>query len=148
MAIVEATRSDAAAIATIHLEARRRAMPYLRHVNTDDETRAWFAALVGDRPASWWVARDNGQISGYMRVIGEDLDQLYVLPDRQRRGIGSLLVAEAKRLSRSVCRCGRSGEIPPRALSMWRTCSVSPATLMGQTRSTSRTCGMCGRRAT
>ena len=47
----EAQPKDAPAIATIHLTSRRRAMPYLRRPHTDDETRDFFAQVVGDRRA-------------------------------------------------------------------------------------------------
>lgn len=97
--IVEATRDDAPAIAEIHLIARRVAMPYLARPYTDDETRAWFAGCVGDRPAAWWVARRGGQVIGYMLIDGEDLDHLYVHPDSQGEGVGTALLRKALSLS-------------------------------------------------
>lgn len=100
--IREADRSnDAAELAEIHVAARRAAMPYLHLAHTDDETRDWFGRSVGDRPAAWWVARIEHQIVGYMLLIGENLDHLYVRPDWQRRGVGSSLLNKAKTLSPS-----------------------------------------------
>jgi ribosomal protein S18 acetylase RimI-like enzyme len=97
--IVEATPDDAAAIADIHLTARRVAMPYLARPHTDDETRVWFAGCVCDRPATWWVARQGGRVVGYMLIDGEDLDHLYVHPDSQGRGVGTALLRKALSLS-------------------------------------------------
>jgi GNAT superfamily N-acetyltransferase len=97
--IVEAKPEDAAAIAEIHLTSRRDAMPYLHLAHSDDSTRAWFAKVVGDRPLCWWVARCEGQSVGYMRVVGDELDHLYVRPDWQRRSVGLALVLKAKSLS-------------------------------------------------
>jgi ribosomal protein S18 acetylase RimI-like enzyme len=99
IAVVEAQRQDAAAIATIHLTARRQAMPYLRLAHTDSATREYFARVVGDRPQTWWVVRHQGHVVAYMLVDGENLDHLYVAPGWQRLGFGSALVAKAKTLS-------------------------------------------------
>src|SRR5690348_13958171 len=97
--ILEAETTDATSIAEIHLSARRAAMPYLRLAHSDDTTRAWFARVVGDRPASWWVARWEGQVAGYMHVVGDELEHLYVRPGWQRCGVGLALVTKAKSLS-------------------------------------------------
>ena len=97
--IIAATPDDAPAIADIHLTARAPAMPYLARPFTDDETRSWFAGSVGDRPSAWWVARQTGQVVGYMLIDGEDLDHLYVHPAAQGRGVGSALLYKARSLS-------------------------------------------------
>ena len=97
--ISEAVRDDAPAIAAIHLAARADAMPYLRPAHTDDETRDYFARVVADQPRTWWVARQADQVAAYLRVHGEDLDHLYVLPGWQEQGLGSALLNHAKGLS-------------------------------------------------
>ena len=95
--IREAERpGDALDIAEIHLAAR---MPYLHRAHTDDETRDWFARMVGGRSAAWWVALVENQIVGYMLIDGENLDHLYVRPGWQRRGIGLSLLNKAKAMS-------------------------------------------------
>jgi ribosomal protein S18 acetylase RimI-like enzyme len=94
--IREATRDDAPAIADIHLIARA---PYHARVHTDDETRAWFADIVGDRPSAWWVARQGARVVGYMLIDGENLDHLYVRPEAQGCGVGSALLRKARSLS-------------------------------------------------
>jgi hypothetical protein len=66
--IREAGPCDAAAIAEIHLTARREAMPYLYRPHTDDEMRDYFARVVGDRPSAWWIAR--GSCRGCFSPVG------------------------------------------------------------------------------
>jgi GNAT superfamily N-acetyltransferase len=98
-AVVEAQAQDAAAIATIHLTARQEAMPYLRLAHTEEETRAYFARVVADKPQAWWVVRDQGDVVAYMLIDGENLNHLYVAPGWQGLGFGSALLAKAKSLS-------------------------------------------------
>ena len=97
--IEEAASDDAPAIAEIHLTARAQAMPRLARPHTDDETRKWFAGVVGNRRSAWWVARLAGRVVGYMVVDGERLDHLYVHPEAQGRGVGSALLNKARELS-------------------------------------------------
>ena len=105
--IREAERpGDALEITEIHLAARREAMPYLYRPHTDDEAREYFARVVCDRPATWWVARAEEQIVGFMPIDGENLVHLYVRPGWQRRGVGLSLLNKAKVLS-------------PRRLELW-----------------------------
>jgi GNAT superfamily N-acetyltransferase len=90
---------DAFDIAEIHLAALREAMPYLHRAHTDDETRDWFARMVGGRSAAWWVALVENQIVGYMLIDGENLDHLYVRSGWQRGGIGLSLLNKAEAMS-------------------------------------------------
>ena len=48
--------------------------------------------MVGDPPASWWVARREGRIVAYLSIYGEYLDHLYVRPETQRRRVGLALL--------------------------------------------------------
>ncbi|MEU5213260.1 GNAT family N-acetyltransferase [Streptomyces sp. NPDC020742] len=94
-----AVASDAPAIATVHQESRRVAMPYLppqRH--THDEVTHWIRACV--LPESRTVVATRGpEVLGYATLRGELLDQLYLRPDVRRTGIGTRLLAEVRRLS-------------------------------------------------
>jgi ribosomal protein S18 acetylase RimI-like enzyme len=91
------TVDDAAAAADAYLTSRRGAgalIPRLRH--TDDDVRAWFASVVlVEREV--WLAEREGRIIGEMVLRGEVVDHLYVRPEAQRRGVGTRLLAEAKR---------------------------------------------------
>lgn len=97
--VTEAAHEDASAIAAVHLIARRQAMPYLRRAHTDDETRDYFARVVGNQPLAWWVIREHEQVAAYMRLDGENLVHLHVLPQWQGHGLGSALLDKAKALS-------------------------------------------------
>ena len=93
-----ATANDAAEIAELYLASRTDALPFLRRVHSDAETRRWIAdTLLATRET--WIARSGGSIVGVLALQGEDLDQLYLLPGWYRRGIGSLMLAKAKELS-------------------------------------------------
>ncbi|MDP9356313.1 MAG: GNAT family N-acetyltransferase [Chloroflexota bacterium] len=91
---------DATEIAEVHLAARRAAMPYLPKIHTDDETWACVAQVVLPTPRVW-VAESGGRVVGVAALDGKMLEQLYVHPGEQGRGIGSDLLANAKALSPS-----------------------------------------------
>jgi ribosomal protein S18 acetylase RimI-like enzyme len=95
MLLRRARPSDAAAIAAIHLAARREAMPYLPELYAEDDIRAWVAGRVLPQ-AVVWVAEVDGEIAGYMALKGIDLEHLYVAPRSQGRGVGGALLRKAK----------------------------------------------------
>ena len=86
-----ATADDLAAIAEVHLAARHGAGPaFPRPVHTDDEARAWVAGW--DLTAyDVWVATDGAEVIGYARCTPTWLDDLYVRPQHQGRGVGAAL---------------------------------------------------------
>jgi GNAT superfamily N-acetyltransferase len=89
--------ADAAAIAELHLAARRAAMPWLPDLHSDAEVGIW----IRDRllaEAEVWVALAGAALVGYMALVGGMLDHLYIAPGHQGRGIGSLLLDQAKAL--------------------------------------------------
>jgi GNAT superfamily N-acetyltransferase len=86
---------DAGEIAEVHTVAMLEAMPYLPHLHTDDETRAWVAEVVLPRQEVW-VAEAGGKVVGVTSLEGEMVQQLYILPGYQGIGIGSALLALAK----------------------------------------------------
>ena len=66
-------------------------------IHSHDEVRRWFAeVLLPDGQA--WVADRDGSLVGVLVLDGDDLDQLYVVPEAARSGIGSMLVELAKSL--------------------------------------------------
>jgi len=95
--IRRATAADAAAIAEVYLASFHATYDFpLAH--TDDQVRRWIRDVVlagGDA----WVAVEDEQIVGMMVVRADDLDQLYVAPDRLGRGIGRRLLAVARGVS-------------------------------------------------
>lgn len=93
-----ATPEDAAVIAALFLASRREALPYLPEVHPDAETYDWIERVVLTQ-GEVWVAVGDGRVVGFMAVVGDHLDHLYLLPGYGRRGIGGRLLAKAKELS-------------------------------------------------
>jgi GNAT superfamily N-acetyltransferase len=92
------TEDDARAAADLWLRARRAALGAIpAPVHDDEEVREWFASHVV-RDTELWVAEEPaGRLAGILVLDGEWLDQLYVEPAMTGRGIGTQLVALAKR---------------------------------------------------
>jgi putative acetyltransferase len=61
---------------------------------SETEVRDWYA---GKFPGWDWglVAEDETAVVGFIAVAGTHLDQLFVDPDHQKRGIGARLLAAA-----------------------------------------------------
>ena len=95
VSVRRAVATDAAAIAEVYLDLFHATYRFpLAH--TDDEVRAW--VRDGLVPAGMtWVALDpDDEVVGMMTVAGDDLDQLYVRPDRLGTGIGRRLLETAR----------------------------------------------------
>lgn len=90
-----ATPEDASAIADVHLAARAAA-PMPPGIHPEHEVRAWLAQrLTADEV---WVAEIDGAVAGYVRFTETWLDDLYVAPSAQRRGVGAALLDLVKAL--------------------------------------------------
>jgi GNAT superfamily N-acetyltransferase len=89
--------SDAATIAALHLAARRDAMPYLPELRSDEEVRIWTRETLLPK-AEVWIAEIAGLPVGYLALVDDILDHLYVAPEHQRQGVGGRLLAKAKAL--------------------------------------------------
>ena len=91
--------ADARAAADLYLRAREaalRAGSIPAGVHDDEDVRGHFAShVVAD--CELWVAEDAGALAGILVLDAEWVDQLYVDPDLTGRGIGSDLLAVAKR---------------------------------------------------
>ena len=100
---IRAARVDESdAVAEIYLASRRHAGALIpRGTYTDDDVRLWFASVVLVTHETW-VAEQAGRIVALLVLRGESLDQLYVHPEQQRHGIGSALLAHAKRRCRRI----------------------------------------------
>ncbi|WP_171166606.1 GNAT family N-acetyltransferase [Streptomyces sp. I05A-00742] len=90
-----AVDADAAAIAEVWLTSHATALPSVVRAHTDDEVREWFRNMVVPHLETW-VAVAGDAVVGVMVLDGEDLDQLYLAPAWQRRGLGGRLVGLAK----------------------------------------------------
>jgi GNAT superfamily N-acetyltransferase len=90
-----ATEADAAAVADVYLASFKATYDFpLAH--TDDEVRGWIAETVVPQGETW-VAEEGRRIVAMMTLDERGIDQLYVVPDRLGKGIGSALVEIAKR---------------------------------------------------
>jgi ribosomal protein S18 acetylase RimI-like enzyme len=95
---IRSTRpDDAEAIADVHLDARREAMPQLPTLHSPEETIAYFGGhvLVHEEV---FVAEVNKLVVGFIALEDNYVDHLYIAPSYQRRGIGDKLLAMAKQL--------------------------------------------------
>lgn len=94
-----ATEADAEVIARIHMDSRAGTMPYLPPQRRDHAEVAWWVREVVLRECRVWVAVHGGAIAGYAALEGDMLEHLYLRPELRRRGIGTLLLDEARRHS-------------------------------------------------
>jgi ribosomal protein S18 acetylase RimI-like enzyme len=92
-----ATTEDAADVATVYIASRRGAAAHMPTVHSDQEIRAWVVAHMVPKSEAW-VADAGGRIVAVMVLDGEMVDQMYVSPADQRRGVGDALLAYAKKL--------------------------------------------------
>ncbi len=86
---------DVDAIVRIFRESRAEAMPWLPVLHTRDEDREFFLGRMnaGDE---FWVVENDGRVVGFAGMDGAFLNQLYVDPGHQRRGVGDALFTRAK----------------------------------------------------
>jgi ribosomal protein S18 acetylase RimI-like enzyme len=92
-----ATGSDADEVAAVYVRSRQQAAPYIPGMaHTLADVRDWFASIVLVEHEVW-VAVIAGRIVGLTVLRGNSLDQLYVLPEHQGRGVGSRLLDQVKR---------------------------------------------------
>ncbi|CAL9280528.1 hypothetical protein SUDANB148_00336 [Streptomyces sp. SudanB148_2056] len=100
MVVRRAAGSDAAEVAEVWLRSFTAALPGVRRAHTDDEVRAWIREVVVPGQETW-VATVDASVVAMMVREGDGLDQLYIDPAWQGRGIGGRLVDVAKERSPS-----------------------------------------------
>ena len=101
-----ATVEDAPAVAEVWLRSRRAAAPAIpASIHGDDDVRRWVAEVLIPEGRTW-VAADAGDVVAMMSLREGWIDQLYVDPSHQGRGVGTLLVQIAQ-------------EQHPEALDLW-----------------------------
>jgi len=86
---------DAVAIAQIHIDARRVAMPWLPVLHTFEDTVQFFGNFVIANQIVR-VAEVEGAVVGFIAIEGAFVDHLYVGPAHQSAGIGDALLKLAK----------------------------------------------------
>jgi len=87
---------DAAAVAEVWIASFTEALPTVRRAHDDEDVRGWVRThLVPETEC--WVATDEGDVVAMMALSPGWIDQLYVVPGQQGRGIGSALVGLAQR---------------------------------------------------
>jgi putative acetyltransferase len=92
--ICRLSRDEMGQAALVHRAAFGERVPWLAGLHTPSEDRAYFR----DQVFPWcdvWGAVDGGLI-GFIAFRNGWIDQFYVLPARQRRGVGEALLEVAK----------------------------------------------------
>lgn len=87
--------SDAKATARVLRASFDNRLPWLAGLHTPDEDRAYFANVVFDE-CEVWGSFDGDDLIGFIAFRENWIDQLYVLPAYQGRGIGGALLALAQ----------------------------------------------------
>ena len=95
--IRRAAAADAAEVATLYIASRRGAVAWMPTVGTDAEIRAFVIDHMV-REQETWIAEDGLRIVAVMVLDADMVDQFYVSPDSQGRGVGDRLLAHAKQL--------------------------------------------------
>ncbi len=68
---------------------------FLPSIQTDEETFHFIANFVL-RDQDVFVAETNGETGGFIAILGDMVEHLYVRPELLRRGIGSALLQRAE----------------------------------------------------
>ncbi len=89
-----ARKEDAPTLARLHRISVETAMPWLPKLHTPAEDLWWMETIVLPEQQVW-VTEIDGMIAGYAAVLGDMLEQLYVLPEYQGQGVGSALLQKA-----------------------------------------------------
>jgi GNAT superfamily N-acetyltransferase len=98
-----ATADDAAAVAAIWEPAWRDG--HLGHIPgalVAVRTSESFRVRAAERVADTTVACVDGAVAGFVMVVGDELEQVYVDPARRGSGVAALILAEGERQVRAA----------------------------------------------
>jgi ribosomal protein S18 acetylase RimI-like enzyme len=92
--------SDFDAVTRLWRVAREVAFPdFQRRKGHPFEKDCWYFSTVILANNDVHVIEADGRVAGFMAIAGDFVDQLYIHPDFQRRGLGKEFLDFAKRLS-------------------------------------------------
>lgn len=91
----KAEPSDLHTVAALFRSVRETCLPFLPRLHTPEEDVQFFRERVFPH-FNLTIAEMNGEIAGYSAVSPGWLEQLYVLPQFQGRGIGAQLLTRAE----------------------------------------------------
>src|SRR5438477_9397725 len=83
--------SDMDAVARLQRLAFAERLPWLADLHTPEEDR-WFFRERVFKSSDVWGALDHSALIGFIAFREGWIDQLYVLPEAQRHGVGSALL--------------------------------------------------------
>jgi GNAT superfamily N-acetyltransferase len=91
-----ADQADTEFIAAIFTSSWRAAMPYLPLLYTDAHVLEWIKDVVLRRSSATLAVSSDGEGGGFASLQSGVLEHLYVSPQLQGHGLGTLLLATAK----------------------------------------------------
>jgi ribosomal protein S18 acetylase RimI-like enzyme len=91
---------DFDAVILLWRRAREDSLPEFQRTkgHTFEEDCTYFRDVIL-RNNQVWVAEPDGTVAGFMAINGSLVDQLYIAPNFQHRGIGQAFLAHAHNLS-------------------------------------------------
>lgn len=90
--------SEAIDIANLYIKSFKKALPTIKLAHSDEDIRKWYLTYLIPKGRTW-VAEEGGKIAGFMSLNGDLLEELYLTPHSQGKGIGSELINKAKELN-------------------------------------------------
>jgi putative acetyltransferase len=98
LSLVRATIDRSPELAKVFKLSFRHTFPNFKEIHSVEEDLKFFAEVIFKKDQIF-IAEENQKILGFIAFNSEFIDQLYVLPEAQRRGIGSRLLKFAQDFS-------------------------------------------------